>query len=83
MSIVDIRLDLDRRPWSDMIDLDFEVAKLERIGLMAGTAPGLPAVYLVALDQRGRTVVVTTTYEVFRLAAKAFAATPTGLEADA
>ena len=83
MSILDIRLDLDRRPWADLIERAFTVAKLERIGLMAGTAPGLPAVYMLVVDQEGKTIVVTTTYEKFRLAAKAFAATPTGLEADA
>ena len=83
MTIFDVWLDLDRRPWKDLIGQDFKVGKWERIGLMdPGRHEVKPSVYLMVRLENGEVVVGTVGYEAFRLAARAFAATPTGLKAD-
>lgn len=75
---LDIRLDMDRRPWTDAATA--KPAELMRIGILGGaTHHGHPAVAMLLTDTEGKTIIAWTTYRLFRAAAKAFAASPLGL----
>jgi hypothetical protein len=86
VTILDVRLDLDARPWPDMTVANTMGAPLERIGLMRnGTVSGKPTVFLIgtlSTDAGDVFVAFETTYRLLRGAMRAFAATSVGILLD-
>ena len=75
MTPLHITVNLDRNPWRD-IDEYATYAQVTRIGLAPS---GTPTVVFMVVGDDGATYMATTTYRLFRMAARVFAATPTAL----
>jgi hypothetical protein len=74
---LNITLDLDRQPWTDLQSAEPEVGMLTRIGLLRhGTMGGKATVGLVVTLPDGQQVLAQTTWALLRTAFAAMNASP-------
>ena len=82
MNIVDITVNLETHPWDDLDVAGVELATLTRVGLMpSGGTRQRPAVVALVQTETGP-IGVYVSYELCRVIARAFAASPIGRAAE-
>jgi hypothetical protein len=80
MTPLDIRPDIEQKPWTD-IPRDAPQGMLTRIGLLRhGTSEGRASVAMVVTLDDGTQVVAQTTWRLMNAAVRALAASPVGSE---
>lgn len=74
---LDVRLDMDRAPWTHIDPKAVAHGRVESVGLLRhGTAEGRASVALLIRLDDGRHVVAETTFRLAHTAARALAASP-------
>jgi hypothetical protein len=69
---LDLNLDIEQRPWTDMLDRGVIDGELTRMGVLrAGTNAGLPSIAMVVELPDGNAVMVQTTWRILHAAVRA------------
>ena len=81
MEHIQVRLDVEAEPWVDLLDKPITMGKIKRAGMLRhGTKEGRATIALVGEMEDGTTVILETTWRLFKMAYTLMAASPVAAE---